>query len=361
MLDPAADWLAPQLPELARALPAQCYAEPGFDAIDRDAVFARSWQLVARAGQVTHPGDHVSAQAGAVPLLVVRGEDDVLRAMHNVCRHRAGPLAVCDGRGAHALVCRYHGWTYALDGQLRGAPEMGRARNFDPAAVRLPAARVAQWQGLVFASLTDAAPAFEEAVAGIDARLGGAPLDRYAFDRRISYEARCNWKVYVDNYLEGYHVRLVHPRLATLLDTAQYRTHTARWHSLQSSPLQPDPPSGASPYAAGEALYYFIYPNTMLNILPGRLQTNRVLALDGGRCRVEFDYFYAEGVSAAQRVEDQHFSDAVQREDIAICEAVQRGLASGSYTAGRLNPQAESGVHHFHELLRAAYRAAAKR
>jgi choline monooxygenase len=356
MLDPDSDWLAPHALEVARALPASCYVDAAFSAIDRDAVFAHSWQHVAHAERVAHLGDHVQAQIGAVPLLIIRGDDCHLRALHNVCRHRAGPLATCDGRGATALVCKYHGWTYALDGQLRGAPEMGRATGFDPATVRLPTARVAQWQGHIFAALEGEAPEFEDVVAGIDARLCSRPLDRYAFDRRVGYEVACNWKVYVDNYLEGYHVRHVHPRLASQLDTAQYATQTARWHSLQSSPLV-----GDALYGTGEALYYFIYPNTMLNILPGRMQTNRVVPLGPDRCRVDFDYFYADEVPIARRLEDQCFSDEVQREDIAICESVQRGLASGSYTSGRLNPASESGVHHFQELVRAAYRAHARR
>jgi choline monooxygenase len=183
------------------------------------------------------------------------------------------------------------------------------------------------------------------------ARLGNASLAGLAFDHRARYEVACNWKVYVDNYLEGYHVGCVHPTLAPLLDADRYATHTARWSSLQSSPL-----AGSGPYAAGEALYGWLFPNTMLNVLPGRLQTNRVVPLGVDRCRVEFDYFYAPQVGAEARLEDQRFSDEVQREDIAICEAVQRGLASGSYVAGRLNPRHESGLWHFHELLRAAYR-----
>jgi len=354
MFDPDADWLVPQAPQRARALPAQCYIGAAFDAIERDAVFARSWQRVAHATQVLGRGDHALAQIGAVPLVIVRGDDGRLRALHNVCRHRAGPLATCAGRGAKALTCKYHGWIYALDGQLRGAPEMGRAQDFDPAAIRLPAARIAEWQGQVFAALTGDAPAFDEVVAGIDARLH-EPLGRYAFDRRTSYEVACNWKVYVDNYLEGYHVPLVHPRLAAVLDSALYATQTVRWHSLQSSPLTDN-----AFYGAGEALYYFVYPNAMLNILPGRLQTNRVVPLGVDRCRVDFEYFYADEVPVARRAEDQRFSDEVQCEDVAICEAVQRGLASGSYTPGRLNPLRETGVHHFHELLRTAYRTQAR-
>jgi choline monooxygenase len=343
--------LAPQAAESASTLPAACYTQVQFAGAERETVFARSWQLVAHAAQVAGAGDHALAEIAGVPLLIVRGSDGELRALHNVCRHRAGPLAGCDGRGAKQLVCRYHGWSYALDGRLLGAPDMGRVQDFEVAAIRLPQVRVAAWQGLAFAALDAGAPPFEQWVDGIDARLGNASLAGLAFDHRARYEVACNWKVYVDNYLEGYHVGCVHPTLAPLLDADRYATHTARWSSLQSSPL-----AGSGPYAAGEALYGWLFPNTMLNVLPGRLQTNRVVPLGVDRCRVEFDYFYAPQVGAEARLEDQRFSDEVQREDIAICEAVQRGLASGSYVAGRLNPRHESGLWHFHELLRAAYR-----
>jgi choline monooxygenase len=349
--DPVAAALAPQPLPSARTLPAPCYTRADFAASDRAAVFARSWQLAAHAAQVAAAGDHALAEIAGVPLAIVRGDDGQLRALHNVCRHRAGPLADCDGRGAKQLVCRYHGWRYALDGRLLGAPDMGRAEDFDIASIRLPQARVAEWQGLVFASLDEAAPPFAELVEGIDARIGTS-LAGYVHDQRASYEAACNWKVYVDNYLEGYHVPRVHPGLASLLDDAAYATTLGRWSSVQSSPL-----AGSGPYARGEALYWWLWPNTMLNVLPGRLQTNRVLPLGADRCRVDFDYFYAPEASAAARIDDQRFSDEVQREDIAICEAVQRGLASGSYVAGRLNPRQESGLWLFHELLRAAYRS----
>jgi len=341
------------------ALASPYYANDRWQAVERDTVFTQGWQLVAHAAQVAEPGDHVVADAGGVPLIIVRGapEPDApagqLRALHNVCRHRAGPLATCDGRGARALVCRYHGWSYALDGRLRGAPDLGDSTDFDAASIRLPQAHVAEWQGLVFAALQPAV-AFEEIVAGIDAR-SPAGFGALRFERRISYEIRCNWKVYVDNYLEGYHLPLVHPGLNRLLDYRSYRTEPGRWHTLQWSPLD----TTQGPYGESgdgqQALYWWLWPNTMLNVLPGRLQTNRVLPLAVDRCRVDFDYYYPAATAAARIADDQAFADQVQAEDIAICEAVQRGLASGSYVSGPLNPARESGVAHFHELLRAAY------
>jgi choline monooxygenase len=350
-----ANVLAPQVLDYALALPARFYTDPRMPALDARSIFASSWQLVCHVSQLPDAGDHVVTEIAGLPLVVVRGEEGEIRAFHNVCRHRAGPIASCDGRGAKALRCRYHGWTYGLDGVLRGAPEMGRTPDFNPADIRLPEVRLQVWQGLVFVAI-DEAPAFGAVVAGIDERLGhDRSLDGYVFHHRASYDVACNWKVYVDNYLEGYHVPHIHPGLNSLLDYRSYITETADWYSFQFSPLE----SASDLYGSGEALYYFIYPNTMLNILPGRLQTNRVLPLGVDRCRVEFDFYYApdDGVEAqARRARDIEFSDEVQDEDVTICQDVQRGLASGSYEAGRLNPLRENAVHHFHELVRNAYR-----
>ncbi|MBS0432064.1 MAG: Rieske 2Fe-2S domain-containing protein [Proteobacteria bacterium] len=350
--DPA--W-TPQPLSHASALPARFYTTAESAALDRRAVFAKSWQLLAHASQLEQSGDHVVGEIAGVPLLIVRGGDGELRALHNVCRHRAGPLALCDGRGAKRLRCHYHGWTYALDGQLLSAPEMQTTADFDIATIRLPRARVAAWRNLVFAALDHDVPPIGEWLDGIDVRLRGHAIEDYVFHAREGYDIACNWKTYIDNYLEGYHVPHIHPELNRMLDYRNYVVETSRWHSLQHSPLE----SGDGLYGSGEALYWFVWPNTMLNVMPGRLQTNRVLPTGPQQCRVVFDYYYpAEALAdESRRSQDRAFSDLVQREDVDMCEHVQRGLASGSYEAGRLNPLRENGVHHFHELLREAYRA----
>ncbi len=336
----------------ARALDPKYYFGEDMLAMEQRAVFARSWQLVAHHEQLASPGDHVVEAVGGVPVLLVRGHDGVLRAFPNVCRHRAGPLALCNGKGARSLHCKYHGWTYTLEGQLRSAPEMQDACDFKVEDIRLPPLRVHEWQGLVFVALDHHVPAFEEVYAGIVDRIAPVDLSAMRYLRRDSYEIDCNWKVYIDNFLEGYHLPHVHPGLSKVLDYRAYDTELFRWYSLQSSPLR----NSSEMYGDGVAFYYFIYPNVMLNIMPGRLQTNRILPLGPNRCRVEFDYYYAQDDAAQQRIAaDQSFSDEVQHEDIRICEAVQKGLASGYYEAGRLCPKREGGVWHFHNLLRAAY------
>ena len=338
----------------ARALEARHYL--GAETLEREQrqVFARSWQLVAHQGQLAAPGDHVVDAVGGTPVVLLRGADGVLRGFVNVCRHRAGPLALCSGTGMGALRCRYHGWLYDQEGRLVGAPEMQGARGFEPSAERLPALRVAEWQGLVFVAVDGGVPEFAAVYGGIAERIAPIDLGAMRFARRDVFEVRCNWKVYVDNFLEGYHLPMVHPGLSKLLDYRAYDTEVHDWYSLQHSPLR----NSEDIYGAGQAFYYFVYPNVMLNIMPGRLQTNRILPLGPQRCRVEFDYYYAQDAAALARVaRDREFSDEIQAEDITICEAVQKGLASGYYDAGRLCPKREAGVWHFHERLRAAYAA----
>jgi choline monooxygenase len=351
----APDLLVAQDLDHALALPARYYTDARMPALDARLVFQNSWQLVGQQSALAGVGDHLVTSIAGLPILVVQSDATTIRAFHNVCRHRAGPIALCDGRGAKVLRCRYHGWTYGLDGVLKSAPEMATAPDFCPADIRLPELPVQRWQGLLFVAL-GTPPPFAELVAGIDARLGAARrLADYQFHHRVGYDIACNWKVYVDNYLEGYHVPHIHPGLNSLLDYRSYLTETAEWYSFQFSPLE----SAPELYGDGEALYYFLYPNAMLNILPGRLQTNRVLPLAIDRCRVEFDFYYAADASAeaaARRARDLTFSDEVQIEDLSICEDVQRGLASGSYQAGRLNPLRENALHHFHEILRRVYR-----
>ena len=353
-LDPA-DCRALPL-EAASTLPAYAYADQEFHAFEREMVFGTGWQLISCAEKLRNPGDHVVAEIAGRPIILVRGEDQMLRGFFNVCRHRAGPLALTDGN-ARQLQCKYHGWTYTLAGQLRAAHEMKEARDFDMSCIHLDPIQVGEWEGLTFAALKKPAASLDALLAGIRERIRPIELATFRFHSSIAYEVGCNWKAYVDNYLEGYHLPHVHPGLNKLLDYREYTTQTAEWHSHQHSPLD----GSQGPYAGGEAHYYFIYPNMMLNILPGRLQTNRVVPVSAGRCRVLFDYYYSDAESAAARkmiAEDLSFSDEVQKEDIAICERVQQGLESGSYKAGRLSPKRESGVHHFQELIRQAYRQA---
>jgi choline monooxygenase len=336
----------------AYALHARFYSDAHWLAVERADVFGRSWQLAAHSGDLLNAGDHIVCEVAGKPILVVRNAAGSLGAFHNVCRHRAGPIATCNGKAAKVLQCAYHGWTYTLEGQLRAATQMQGACDFDIGQIRLPRVAVQEWQGLVFVALGEGTPAFSSVFKDIAQRIAPIDMSAMRFAKRDSYDIACNWKVYVDNFLEGYHLPFVHPGLSKVLDYRVYDTELHDWYSLQHSPLR----NSDSIYGEGHAFYYFVYPNIMLNITPGRLQTNRIIPNGHERCIVEFDYYYTDDPQVQARVQnEQAFSDGIQAEDIGICEHVQKGLASGSYEAGRLNPKRESGVWHFQNLLRTAY------
>ena len=342
----------------ARTLPASVYADPAFHVWESHSLFGREWQLIGATHLLDQPGASIETLIGSLPVVVIR-DDHGLRGFHNVCRHRAGPLAAIARAGRTELRCRYHGWTYTAGGSLRVAVEMPELSDcgFDPATVCLPAVQVQEWNGLILAS-PDPRQSAQALMADVDSRLPDGVMQRLRFHQRVSYEIACNWKVYVDNFLEGYHLPHIHPGLNRVLDYRSYRTEVSAWSSLQWSPID----AGSGPYSEGDALYWFVFPNTMLNLLPGRLQTNRIVPLSAGTCRVDFDYYLDPDQPGAldRHAKDLAFSDEVQAEDIGICEAVQRGLESGSYHSGVFNPLRESGVHHFHECLRRVYRDAAR-
>ncbi len=342
---------------LARAetIPSAWYTDPAFHDLDRDAVFAATWQHVADVHQLARSGDHVVGEVAGEPIIVVRGKDGELRAFYNVCRHRGGPLAMKDGN-ADMLMCKYHGWTYRLDGMLRGVPHFDRVELFNKKEYGLTSLPLAVWEGLVFVSLAARPKPLETYLAGIRERITPTRIGKLTFARRIDYDVHANWKVYVDNYLEGYHVPFVHPELFTLYDYAGYVTEVADWHSVQVGPLTGD--QNVYTGGGGEGLYYQVFPNLMLNVVPGRLQSNVVIPLAPDRCRVIFRYYYDDVLSPAARARveaDIAFSDKVQREDAEICERVQRGLQSRAYDRGRFSVRFEEGVYHFQTLLKGAY------
>jgi choline monooxygenase len=340
--------LDPRL-EYASTLPSRFYTERDILAREERAIFATTWQLAGRADQVGAPGEFFTTVIAGEPILVDRGSDGVVRAMSNVCRHRAGPVARGSGQRP-VLQCGYHGWTYALDGTLLTTPDMEGIRDFDRAACRLPQFRVETWLGLLFVNLDPDAHSLREFLG--DLFDDGARRDTagYQLAARKEWTIDCDWKVYVDNYLEGYHIPIVHPSLFHELDYANYRTETRQHYSIQHAPVKH---AERIRVVEGEedVLYYWIFPNLMLNVHPDNFSTNLILPLPDGRTLTVFEWFFRDPESARRRIADTvAFSDEIQTEDIGICEAVQRGLRSSTYDRGRYSPVRENGVHHFHQL-----------
>jgi choline monooxygenase len=341
-------------PDLSRAstIPAAWYTDPAMVDLERGRVFARTWQAVGHADQVAACGSYLSCEIAGEPIVVTRDKDGGLHAFSNVCRHRGAVIAESCGMAA-TLRCPYHAWTYGLDGRLLGQPEFEGVADWDRSAVRLPEFRVEVWGPFVFVNQDPAAPPLAEVLENIPRETGefGCPIDDLHLCCRRDYEIRCNWKVYIDNYLEGYHLPAAHPSLFRELDYQQYRVDTFRYYSSQIAPIRArsqEPRRYQFAEGGRSALYYWLFPNFMLNIYPDNLSSNLILPLGPDRTLTIFEWFAYEGEVAQAAID---FSDEIQQEDIRICESVDRGLHSRHYNQGRFSVKRENGVHHFHGLL----------
>jgi choline monooxygenase len=360
----------------AETIPSFWYSDQEIFELEQRSVFGDTWQVVGRADQVAEAGSFFTAGLASEPVLVVRDEGKVLRAFYNVCRHRAARVAIEPEGQVKKLRCRYHGWTYDLSGRLRGTPEFDGVANFRREDNGLAPITVAVWGPLVCVHLGPAVPSLEEFLAPLPQRTAGLGLERMRFVERRDYHLACNWKVFVDNFLDGgYHVNTIHPGLAGVLDYSQYRTEIAGQTSVQISPLKNrgqgsgvrgqerenmisefvSTPDSMAKVRTGDAAYYWwLFPNFMMNIYEGVMDTNLVLPIDTDSCRVIMDFYFTqtEGAEARQFITQSiEAAQQIQHEDIGICEDVQKGLASRCYDTGRFSVRREAAGYHFHQLL----------
>ncbi len=350
----AYDDLAPL--EQASTIPASWYVDERIADLERRNVFGRTWQVVARADQLVSPGEFVTADLAGEPLVMVRGSDGQLRAFYNVCRHHAAAVVTEEQGTASIFRCPYHGWSYALDGSLKGAPEFEGVCGFDRSQNGLVPVRVETWEQFVFVNLDSKAAPLADFLGRLVERVTPLNIGALHFFERRSYSLKCNWKVFVDNYLDGgYHVPHLHKGLNSVLDYKQYTIETEDRYCLQSSPMvaSGEDAATAATRTGDRAWYFWQYPNFMINLYRGYMDTNLVLPDGVDRCTVIFDFYFDDvGESAAERNRESiAVGERVNDEDVGICEAVQRGLHSRAYSAGRLSVRREAGEHLFHRLL----------
>ncbi|MGB7848414.1 MAG: SRPBCC family protein [Candidatus Acidiferrum sp.] len=360
----------PQL-ECAETLASRFYTDPAVLALEKERIFRCTWQLAGTLSQpcgegngvnrtISDPETYFTCDLAGEPIVVVRDSEGKLRAFSNVCRHRAGPIA--QGAGCRRVLnCAYHGWTYTLDGRLIGTPEVDGMEFFDRSTLGMFPLRCETWEQFIFVNFALEGASLTEYLGNIPELAREFSFAGLEFAERREYIVNCNWKVYVDNYLEGYHIPIVHPGLMKEIDYPSYRCETFRYHSQQLGPVKETKPGDAHErvYAPGtglkDALYFWVFPNLMLNIYPDNISTNLIVPLSHDKTLTIFEWYFHD--AASEKIRERAakaiaFSETVQQEDMHICEAVQRGLQSAIYDRGRYSVKRENGVHHFHMLLR---------
>ncbi|HEX9208069.1 MAG TPA: aromatic ring-hydroxylating dioxygenase subunit alpha, partial [Steroidobacteraceae bacterium] len=350
-----------------RTIPSAWYVDPRILELEQRTTFAQSWQLVGRADQVREPGQFITGEIAGEPILVVRGNDGVLRGFFNVCRHHAAAVVTEPAGCLKRLTCPYHGWTYTLEGTLKAAPAFEGVRNFDPADNGLVPVAPEAWENWVFVRIAAEGPTLAEFLgAEVMAEVRGLNLSGLHWFARKHYLFDCNWKVFVDNYLDGgYHVPYLHKGLGSVLDYHKYTIENGRRHCLQSSPMTARGAEAATGAVrkGDRARYYWFHPNFMFNWYEGVMDTNLVYPRGVDQTEVVFDFWFADVSDAAREfnLASIDVANRVQDEDEGICRSVQRGLKSRAYDTGRLSVRREAGEQLFHQLLHADLKAGATR
>lgn len=367
MSDALRSKLAAYNPELtldrASTIPSLWYHDKAVYGHELNVVFRKTWQMAGRTAQVAEPGSFFTAEVAGEPLIVARDKEGVLRAFSNVCRHRAARVERrCEGK-ANAFACRYHGWNYDLSGALKTTPEFDGVAAFQKEDNGLPPWSVAVWGPWVFVHWGTPSQTLESFLAHLPGKMPGIDLGNYWFYKRATYDLNSNWKVFVDNYLDGgYHIRTIHPALSSVINYATYRTEIEGRSSVQISPLKAAESSEFSKVRTGDnAYYWWLHPNLMLNIYENTLDTNLVLPLGPDKCRVHIDFFATGDKSESTTSfmeESVKAAHAVQLEDVDICEDAYRGIVSDSYDTGRFSVKREAPGYHFHQILARELQAA---
>lgn len=352
---------------VAQTLPGRFYHDQAVWQQTRERVFAKSWQWLGSLGDVSETGSlaprdvlpGLFGDAGE-PLLLARDKSGVLRCLSNVCTHRGNLLVTAPCR-AEQIRCGYHSRRFDLSGRMTFTPEFGAARDFPSPADHLPQIPFGEWMGQGFASLAPAAP-LSEFLDAMRTRLSWMPVDDFVADasRSRDYVIHANWALYVENYLEGFHIPFVHAGLNQVVDYGSYASELYRYSNLQLAEardgeiafdLPAESPDHGRPGGGRRiaAYYWWVFPNLMFNFYPWGLSLNVVLPEAIDRTRVLFRSF----VRDAGKLDAGAGSalDQVEMEDEAVVEAVQRGTQSRLYDRGRYSPAREQGTHHFHRLL----------
>jgi len=346
---------------MSATLPWSWYAEPDVLRREGEHIFRGTWQYAGHVGQLPEPGSTFACRAGPVPVLVVRDREGGLRAFVNVCRHRGYLLVEGEGR-RETIQCAYHAWTYGLDGCLRRAPGADREPGFDAGALSLVPVAADRWGPFVFVNPDAGAAPLGETLGELPELVAraGIDVDALRFHLRAPFELAANWKIAVENFLECYHCAVAHPGFTAVMDVAPDAyglEETSQFLSTQYAPVRTNGVSGGGGFdPRGEIVrgqFHFLWPNTKVNIAPGRpnLSLGPILPVGSDRTEGFLDYFFGPEVDEAWIEELLAWDDQVGVEDRALVERVQRGAGSGALETGHLLAESERLIAHFDRLV----------
>lgn len=354
----------------ARPLAREYYVSSRIFADERNAIFSRLWICAGRSSSLVKPGDYGVRDAAGESLLLVRGRDGTLRAFFNVCRHRGTRL--CEAGSGHlgdVVRCPYHGWTYAWDGRLLGAPHMQGVEGFDPGDYSLHAAAVAEYGGFTFVNIAPTPAPFASWIAPVAERLDRFKLGGLQVGHSARYDVRANWKLLFENYSECLHCPVIHPELTRRVpyqssanDMVEgpflggYMEIAAANDSVTVSgrscaPLLTDHLDAED---RRRAYYYSIMPNLLLSIHPDYVNYYLLTPVSVDRTIVESEWlFRMDAASETVNKEDAvAFWDLVNRQDWRIVEQSQSGISSSRYQPGPYSPSESLAAAWDREYLR---------
>jgi phenylpropionate dioxygenase-like ring-hydroxylating dioxygenase large terminal subunit len=355
----------------ASALPPQHYTDPAFYAAEEATIFRKQWVPVARADELEKAGDYVAYDLAGAPIVVARWKDGGLRAMSATCLHRYMP--VVEGAGNRtSFQCPYHLWTYGLDGQLIGAPEMDRAEGLSISDCRLPEIRVETWEGFVFVNLDASAPALAPQLATLTEKLRTYRIGEMRTAGTLEYESDWNWKIMVENFIESYHHIGVHPDTLQPFFPASGTSHDDIdgpyvFHLIPTKdrallPAKFSVPDDLLDDYHSQLTVISVFPLLLFALQPDEMDVLQIIPESIGRHRVRWSICYrpdawSDPVFEEKLAGSKAILDAVHRQDMDACRSVQRGVVSPFARPGRLS-HLEKGVWQFNDWVREQLAAA---
>jgi choline monooxygenase len=326
-------------------LPPAVYASRDTFLLERERIFTASWQLVGPASRLVDSGSYVAIEVAGLKIFVVRGRDGTLRGFRNVCRHRGARLLEEGSGRCGPIRCPYHNWAFNDRGELMNAPWFGEEPSFRKEDWPLDPVSVREWRGLVFASIKPERD-LEDQLGELMAELADEPIESYTAVREERLVFDANWKIYTDNFVEGYHIPGIHPTFFAAIDFEEFKTTAHQGFIRMTAPPR-------------EGLFYrgkwlWMWPNWTLSLFAGGMNTSRINPIDHHRTELFYNFYFAETTAATESARDDTIARnlAVVREDFEICIETHKNYETGAYGAGPLSPRHEAGVHYFQNQLR---------